>query len=434
MISDFEFNAISIYLNQLAKNWWNTQLESRDTATCDACSFNSIRRNSGYLIGSNIHCEDCFNDKAVPMIKRNPDSAGVGILEKALNLSINLETDICFFCNNKSNSHYEKKMYGDVIKSFNEIKWHELKIKVPCCKKCKKIHFLQNLFFVSGGMFLIISLSILLGNAIALIFSSTIVPSVMSVLWLIIYVSGSIAIICFVVKLYLNSYQKKKNIIEYKSLIGYTPIKELTQKGWEFGYYDNTNKVFICTDVDRQLNKKAKSNTATKSGKEQNFFIDERDGNQYKIIKIGNQIMMAENLRYKMPNGSWVYDNNEENAIKYGYLYDWETAKKAVHGLYGWHLPTEEEWKSLYQYLGDNAIKVYTAMKKGGSSGFNITLGGARATDGNFNLIDSYAFYWSATECGENDASCFTCNSKTDNANLSSNSRKVCFSVRLFKD
>ena len=59
---------------------------------------------------------------------------------------------------------------------------------------------------------------------------------------------------------------------------------------------------------------------------------------------------MAENLAYEASEGCWAYDNNKNNVRKYGYIYDWETAKNVCPD--GWHLPSDKEWFELTEYLG----------------------------------------------------------------------------------
>ena len=76
---------------------------------------------------------------------------------------------------------------------------------------------------------------------------------------------------------------------------------------------------------------------------------DPRDGQVYRTVKIGNQIWMAQNLNYNVP-GSKCYNDDPENAKKYGRLYDWEAAKKAVP--LGWHLPSDDEWQVLVIFGG----------------------------------------------------------------------------------
>ena len=111
---------------------------------------------------------------------------------------------------------------------------------------------------------------------------------------------------------------------------------------------------------------------------------DGRDGQTYKIVKIGKQIWMAENLNYAyigvpFENGlitfdstSRCYDNDPANCTKYGRLYTWSAAMDSVgrwstngkgcgdetvcsptypvRGVCpeGWHLPTELEWGRLF--------------------------------------------------------------------------------------
>ncbi|MBN1184797.1 MAG: hypothetical protein JXB49_21100 [Bacteroidales bacterium] len=113
-------------------------------------------------------------------------------------------------------------------------------------------------------------------------------------------------------------------------------------------------------------------------------YTDPRDGRIYKIIKIGDQWIMAENLAYKPGSGNyWLYNDDTNNFSKYGYLYDWETAQNIAPE--GWHLPSVEEWNELHRFLGaykkvineaDNEY-VFLKMIEGGSSGFNAILGGS---------------------------------------------------------
>jgi len=78
-------------------------------------------------------------------------------------------------------------------------------------------------------------------------------------------------------------------------------------------------------------------------------FTDSRDGQVYKYVKIGNQFWMAENLRYNAGDYCCVIDNDYGNISKYGYLYNWLTAKRVSPK--GWHLPSAEEWHILINFI-----------------------------------------------------------------------------------
>jgi uncharacterized protein (TIGR02145 family) len=139
--------------------------------------------------------------------------------------------------------------------------------------------------------------------------------------------------------------------------------------------------------------------------RETGTFTDSRDGKIYKTIKIGEQWIMAENFAYKPENGNyWAYNNDTANIAKYGYLYDWETAKKIAPQ--GWHLPTESDWKTLraslggkrdvFKYLGGTMEIVYKQMVVGGC-GFNAIMAGVRTGSGKFIYLGERTDFWSSS-------------------------------------
>ncbi len=139
--------------------------------------------------------------------------------------------------------------------------------------------------------------------------------------------------------------------------------------------------------------------------RETGTFTDTRDGKIYKTIKIGEQWIMAENLAYKPEIGNyWAYNNDTANITKYGYLYDWKTAKKIAPQ--GWHLPTEADWKALraslggkkdvVKILGGTMEKIYKQMVIGGC-GFNALMTGVRTGSGKFIYLGERTDFWSSS-------------------------------------
>lgn len=162
--------------------------------------------------------------------------------------------------------------------------------------------------------------------------------------------------------------------------------------------------------------------------------MTDQDGNIYKTIKIGTQVWMAENLRavhYQNgdpvekveKNTTWVnlttgaysnYNNtnNLDTIATYGRLYNWYAVNDSRKlSPKGWHIPTDEEWSTLINYLGGDSI-AGGKMKEIGTAhwlkenvgatnecGLTAIPGGCRDNaDGSFYAISYDLFWWSSTE------------------------------------
>jgi uncharacterized protein (TIGR02145 family) len=113
---------------------------------------------------------------------------------------------------------------------------------------------------------------------------------------------------------------------------------------------------------------------------------------------------MAENLNYAA-EGSKCYNNSPDSCAKYGRLYDWKTALTVCPA--GTHLPTDKEWTSLTDNVGGEDIagkklKSTSGWNKNGNGtnnyGFSALPGGDGVSDGYFNNVGNFGYWWSATE------------------------------------
>jgi uncharacterized protein (TIGR02145 family) len=202
--------------------------------------------------------------------------------------------------------------------------------------------------------------------------------------------------------------------------------------------------------------------------KESNLKCIDADGNNYKMVRIGNQIWMAENLKtthynngdeiattplnydYELeiePKYQWPSEGDEINVPIYGRLYTWFVAIDERNVCPpGWHLPSQQEWEILVNYLGGYAIAGGKMKEKGtlhwtdpntganNSSGFKALPGGNRIQYGMFNVIGKSSSYWSSTEWDNVNIFFIYLSNESTESYLANNDRKFGFNIRCIKD
>ena len=197
--------------------------------------------------------------------------------------------------------------------------------------------------------------------------------------------------------------------------------------------------------------------------------MTDQDGNEYKTVKIGNQTWMAENLRTtKYRDGSaipvvssktaWVglttgaycnYNNtaSADTINAFGRLYNWYAATDARNiAPTGWHVPTDDDWTILTDYLGGEDVSGDKIKETGithwfsanlsstNETGFTARPGGYRNNDGVFYSVGKNGYWWSTTESTPSNAWFRYVSNLYSNMGSLYGNAAVGFSVRCVKD
>lgn len=156
-------------------------------------------------------------------------------------------------------------------------------------------------------------------------------------------------------------------------------------------------------------------------------------------VKIGKQIWMSKNLNVNTfrngdpipeakTEGEWLafnqahepawcyYQNDPKNGERYGKLYNWYAVNDSrVLAPEGWHIPSNDDWSFIGEYLGGNEMAFAKMRSNTGwdeglngtnSSGFSALPSGFRDPNGNFFTIGRYAIWWSSREYDKNNSWC----------------------------
>jgi len=144
---------------------------------------------------------------------------------------------------------------------------------------------------------------------------------------------------------------------------------------------------------------------------EEYMFIDGRDGQRYKMVRIGANTWMGQNLNYQPSAGnSSCYGNTNSSCDTYGRLYDWNTAKTACPT--GWRLPDTADWNRLVIVAGGTvagkALKAVVGWNNNGNGTdtkeFSALPGGSQYPDGSFFNKGISGRWWTATVYGSGSA------------------------------
>ena len=190
--------------------------------------------------------------------------------------------------------------------------------------------------------------------------------------------------------------QEKQTPWENSSLIDdffFNPVQDQTDRSDPSQYVP-----VIASNTIIPVEKKAHEKPKTDydfSGKE-GTFTDSRDRQQYKWVRIGEQIWMGENLQYETKN-SVCYENNVWWCRQYGYLYDWYEAQTVCPR--GWHLPDDDEWIILEIFV-DSKSKSRKPWSKKLSQKIDPLTNNYRGHDAGSNLKSGK--FWHKKKMGSN--------------------------------
>ena len=183
--------------------------------------------------------------------------------------------------------------------------------------------------------------------------------------------------------------------------------------------------------------------TETEDNCEYGELVDDRDGQTYKTVKIGDQVWMAENLNYE-GGDSYCYNDSAEYCEEYGRLYTWVSARDACPT--GWHLPTREDLDTLLSTVGGdslagNALKSFAGWNRAedegngvDSYGFSGSPAGWMDLTGDYYQVGYFGRFWSISSCSDKKAYTLHLKYNAESGSLDCTLKESAISVRCVKD
>ena len=192
------------------------------------------------------------------------------------------------------------------------------------------------------------------------------------------------------------------------------------------------------------------------------------DGRDYKVVQIGNQLWMAENLDWKFNTLNFrdslnnpldsttaiqaAYYNYDEstygvNGNKYGLLYNWYAVDYLNQHLSdlgvpdGWHVPTRAEFATLVSTCDNNvATKLKSTTGWNNSSngidyyGFSLVPTGMQITTYDTGSVGNQAFLWTSEAYNSGDGYCYWLGTNSTTLEESQGNKPNGWSLRLVKN
>jgi len=179
---------------------------------------------------------------------------------------------------------------------------------------------------------------------------------------------------------------------------------------------------------------------------------DIRDNKVYPTVQIGSQCWMASNLNYgtilassqdqrdNCVSEKYCFNDNPLNCINQGGLYEWDEVMQyddtpADQGFCppAWHIPTENDWNTLFANYTNNGF-AGNPLKYSGYSGFDALLSGAYHFNSSWNFQGFATFFWSSTPQGSTKAWAHGMNISDPSVSAYPAFRVNSFSVRCVAD
>lgn len=206
--------------------------------------------------------------------------------------------------------------------------------------------------------------------------------------------------------------------------------------------------------------------------------VTDIDSNIYHTLKIGSQVWMRENLKTtRYSNGDligtttdisgestskyqWPCNNDENYVATYGRYYTWYAVTDIRNVCpTGWHVPSDDEWRVLTNYLGGEVVAGGKLKESGTShwlspnlgwqqadttlrqidatneSGFTALPAGVRFNTGHFQFLGELTYWWTSTGYYQSIAAIYWYLEYYNGLFLNLRSNKAdAFSVRCIKD